>query len=84
MPESMEALNFEMFMFWNGTIGACYLNTTIMGTCEQGSMPVISIDTRSVEDIQGAITFAVQQNLKLVVKNTGYAISLNVNHTGWA
>jgi len=73
MPESMEALNFEMFMFWNGTIGACYLNTTIMGTCEQGSMPVISIDTRSVEE-----------NLKLVVKNTGYAISLNVNHTGWA
>ena len=71
MPGSMEATNFETFMFQNGTIDACYLNTTITGVCEQGSVPVIGVDVRSVEDIQAAITFAVQQNLKLVVKNTG-------------
>jgi len=72
MPGSMEAPNFETFMFRNGTIDACYLNTTITGVCEQGRVSVIGVDARSVEDIQAAITFAVQQNLKLVVKNTGH------------
>ena len=71
MPGSMEAPNFETFTFQNGTIDACYLNMTITGTCEQGSVPVIGVDVRSVEDIQAAVTFAVQQKLKLVVKNTG-------------
>ncbi|KAI9572548.1 hypothetical protein HD554DRAFT_1556288 [Boletus coccyginus] len=72
MPGSMEFPNFESFMFQNGTIDTCYLNTTITGTCEQGSVPVIGVDARSMEDIQAAVTFAVQQNLKLVVKNTGH------------
>ena len=71
MPGSMEVANFETFMFQNGTIDACYLNTTITGACEQGSVPVIGVDAHSVGDIQAAVTFAVQQNLKLVVKNTG-------------
>ncbi|KAF8553169.1 FAD-binding domain-containing protein [Imleria badia] len=72
IPGAMEAPNFETFTFQNGTIDACYLNTTITGVCEQGNVPVIGVDARSVEDIQAAVTFAVQQNLKLVVKNTGH------------
>ena len=76
IPGAMEAPNFETFTFQNGTIDACYLNTTITGICEQGSVPVLGVDARSVEDIQAAVTFAVQQNLKLVVKNTGWVISL--------
>ncbi|KAI9572545.1 hypothetical protein HD554DRAFT_2168239 [Boletus coccyginus] len=72
MPGSMEAPDFETFTFHNGTIDACYLNTTITGTCGQGSVPVIGVDARLVEDIQAAVTFAVHQNLKLVVKNTGH------------
>ncbi|KAF9236125.1 hypothetical protein BU15DRAFT_77228 [Melanogaster broomeanus] len=72
MPGSMEAPNFETFMFKNGTIDACYINTTITGTCGQGSVPVIGVDARSVADIQAAINFAVKYNLKLVVKNTGH------------
>ena len=71
MPGSMEATNFETFMFRNGTIDACYLNATITGACEQGRVPVIGVDARSVEDIQAAVTFVLQQKLKLVVKNTG-------------
>ena len=71
MPGSMEAPNFETFTFQNSTINVCYLKTTITGTCEQGSVPVIGVDVRSVEDIQAAVTFVVQQKLKLVVKNTG-------------
>ncbi|KAN0101201.1 hypothetical protein V8E55_001185 [Tylopilus felleus] len=72
IPGAMEAPNFETFTFPNGTIDACYRNITIAGTCGQGSVPVIGVDARSVEDIQTAVTFAVQHNLKLVVKNTGH------------
>ena len=82
MPGSMDATNFETFVFRNGTIEACYLNTTITGTCGQGSVPAIGVDARSVKDIQAAVAFSVQQNLKLVVKNTGYVISLNMNCIG--
>ena len=71
MPGSMESPNFETFMFQNGTIDACYHNTTIVGICGQGSVPVIGVDARTVDDIQAAVTFAVEQNLKLVVKGTG-------------
>ncbi|KAF8838540.1 FAD-binding domain-containing protein [Paxillus ammoniavirescens] len=72
MPGSMEAPNFETFMFKNGTIDACYPNTTITGTCGQGMVPVIGVDARSVADIQAGVNFAVKHNLKLVVKNTGH------------
>ncbi|KAF9236140.1 hypothetical protein BU15DRAFT_77240 [Melanogaster broomeanus] len=72
MPGSMQTNNFETFMFKNGTIDACYINTTITGTCGQGRVPVIGVDARSVADIQAAINFAVKYNLKLVVKNTGH------------
>ncbi|KIJ13624.1 hypothetical protein PAXINDRAFT_100587 [Paxillus involutus ATCC 200175] len=72
MPGSMEAPNFETFMFKNGTIEACYLNTTITGTCEQGRVPVIGVDARSVADIQAGVNFTVKNNLKLVVKSTGH------------
>jgi len=59
-------------MFHNGSIAACYVNATITGVCEQGSVPIIGVDVRTVEDIQAAVNFAVKQNLKLVVKNTGH------------
>ena len=36
-----------------------------------GRVPVIGVDARSVEDIQAAVTFVLQQKLKLVGKNTG-------------
>ncbi|KIJ13625.1 hypothetical protein PAXINDRAFT_116940 [Paxillus involutus ATCC 200175] len=72
MPGSMEAPNWETFIFKNGTIEACYLNTTITGTCGQGRVPMIGVDAHSVADIQAGVNFAVKHNLKLVVKNTGH------------
>lgn len=68
----MEAPNFETFMFKNGTIGARYLNTSLGVPCEQGSVPVIGVDARTPQVIQAAISFALQHDLKLVVKNTGH------------
>ncbi|RPD61129.1 FAD-binding domain-containing protein [Lentinus tigrinus ALCF2SS1-7] len=69
---SMEASNFETFTFSNGTIEACYLNTTLGVPCGQGSVPVIGVDARSVEDVQAAVKFASDHNLRLAVKNTGH------------
>jgi len=61
MPGSMEATNFETFTFRNGTIDTCYLNVTITGACEQGSVPVIGVDASTPEDMQEAA------NLRLVL-----------------
>jgi hypothetical protein len=73
---SMQTISFEMFIFSNGTISACYLNATLGFPCEQGSVPVVGVDARSAQDVQAAITFASKHNLRLVVKNTGYVQQL--------
>ncbi|KAL0579405.1 hypothetical protein V5O48_002576 [Marasmius crinis-equi] len=65
-------INFETFVFPNGTISACYLNTTIGAPCEQGGVPPIGVDARTVGDVQVAVRFASERNLRLVVKNTGH------------
>ncbi|TFK94016.1 FAD-binding domain-containing protein [Polyporus arcularius HHB13444] len=69
---AMQLSNFETFTFTNGTIEACYLNTTLGVPCGQGSISVIGVDARSISDIQAAVRFAVQHNLRLAVKNTGH------------
>ena len=43
---------------------------------EEGRGYVVGVDARTVGDMQTAVTFAVQQNLKLVVGNTGYVVPL--------
>ena len=68
----MQNTNFETFIFHNDTISACYLNTTLGIPCGQGSVPPIGIDARSESDVQAAVNFAKQHNLKLVVKGTGH------------
>jgi hypothetical protein len=68
---SQQFPNFESYIFNNGSISACYLNTTLGVPCQQGSVPIIGVDARSVGDIQAAVKFAVKHNLRLAVKNTG-------------
>ena len=71
-PGSMQNTNFETFIFQNNTISACYLNTTLGIPCGQGSVPPIGVDARSASDVQAAVNFAKQHNLKVVIKNTGH------------
>ncbi|KAG7095768.1 hypothetical protein E1B28_006473 [Marasmius oreades] len=71
-PGSMQNTNFETFIFPNDTISACYLNTTLGVPCTQGSVPPVGVDARTVEDVQAAVQFAANHNLRLVVKNTGH------------
>jgi len=70
-PGSLDMANFETFIFNNGSISACYMNTSL-APCEQGNVPVIGVDARSISDVQAAVKFAVTYNLRLVIKNTGH------------
>ena len=67
-----EHTNWETYTFPNGTIQACYLNTTLSFPCQQGSVPVIGVDARTPSDVQEAVKFAAGHNLRTVIKNTGY------------
>ncbi|KAI0094878.1 FAD-binding domain-containing protein [Irpex rosettiformis] len=71
-PGQMQAPNWETFIFSNGTIEQCLKNATLGFPCGQGSVPVLGVDARTPEDIQAAINFSVQHNLRVVVKNTGH------------
>ena len=70
-PGAAEHTNYETYTFPNGTIQGCYLNTTLDIPCQQGSVPVIGVGARTPEDIQEAVIFARDHNLRLVIKNTG-------------
>lgn len=67
-----ENVNFETYTNKNGSISGCYLNTTLGLPCEQGSVPPIGVDARTIEDVQAAVRFVDQHNLRFVVKNTGH------------
>ena len=69
-------LNFESHVFENGTIDACYYNTSLGYPCDQGNIPVLGVEAKEISDIQAAVKFAKQHNLKLIVKNTGYVYIL--------
>jgi len=61
-------------MFKNGTIDACFLNTTLGIPCKQGSVPVIGVNATTPEDVPVAVQFAVHHDLKLVVKKLGMRV----------
>lgn len=42
------------------------------GNCTQGTYPIYVVNARSVWDVQSAVNFARNLNLRLVVKNTGH------------
>ncbi|KAF5392829.1 hypothetical protein D9757_000992 [Collybiopsis confluens] len=69
---SMQAPNYETFIFPNGSISACFLNATLGVPCQQGNVPPVGVDARTPEDIQAAVAFATKWNLKVVVKSTGH------------
>lgn len=74
LPGAMQAINFETYTFNNGTIDACYYNTSLEFPCEQGNIPVLGVDAREVTDIQATVKFGRKHNLRVVIKNTGYVL----------
>ncbi|KAF8624469.1 hypothetical protein AX15_005859 [Amanita polypyramis BW_CC] len=72
LPGSTQILNFESYVFKNGTINACYYNTSLGFPCDQGNIPVLGVEAKEVRDVQVAVRFAKTHNLKLIIKNTGH------------
>ncbi|KAI0788419.1 hypothetical protein C8Q75DRAFT_799201 [Abortiporus biennis] len=68
----MQSTNFETFIWPNGTIDACYFNTSLNVPCTQGSVPIIGVNAQTPSDVQAAVKFASAHNLRLIVKNTGH------------
>ncbi|KIM79718.1 hypothetical protein PILCRDRAFT_823262 [Piloderma croceum F 1598] len=79
-PSSLDMANFETFIFKNGSISACYLNTSL-GPCEQGNVPVVGVDARSVGDVQAAVKFAAIHSLG--DKEYWIRILLSINTSSW-
>lgn len=46
--------------------------TPLSRPCMQGSIPTRYVDAQSVEDVKKTLQFASDNNLRLVVKNTGH------------
>jgi hypothetical protein len=43
-----------------------------IGNCTQGTYPEYVVNARSVRDVQAAVNFARNTNIRLVIKNTGH------------
>lgn len=59
-------------ILWEVGSGSCFPDTSEQQKCDQGMVAELSVDARSVEDVQAAVRFAGQHDLYLVVKNTGH------------
>ncbi|KAH7338101.1 hypothetical protein B0J17DRAFT_706531 [Rhizoctonia solani] len=59
-----------MNIFWDSP--GCSVNTPRNTPCEQGFVPVYSVDARHEYHVSEAVKFAVEHNLRLVIKNTGH------------
>ena len=71
-PGATQHPNFETFITPTGEVDACYTNSSISEVCGQGSVPIIGVEARTIGDVQAAVKFAAEYDLKLVIKNTGY------------
>ncbi|KAJ3505295.1 hypothetical protein NLJ89_g7493 [Agrocybe chaxingu] len=54
-PGAMQLPNFQTYILPNGTIEACYMNVSLGVPCEQGSVPPIGVDARTIEDVKNAV-----------------------------
>jgi len=63
--------NFEAIINSTSIID-CPYDVVSGGVCNQGRIPPNAVNVTSVADIQKAVKFATDHNLRLVVRNTGY------------
>ena len=68
---TVQLINFQDQLFANGTIAQCPFGAEPGAVCDQGRVPVYSINATNVADIEKTVAFASQHNLHLVIRNTG-------------
>lgn len=65
------AVQWENWEAWPQQNQSCYIETANM-TCGQGRISLYSAKVQSAFDIQQAVRFAQDHNLRLAIKNTGH------------
>ena len=50
----------------------CYIKDVATNDCGQGRVPSVGVNATTIQDVQAAVQFAGQYNLKVHVKNTGW------------
>ncbi|KAI8576922.1 hypothetical protein K450DRAFT_254247 [Umbelopsis ramanniana AG] len=68
-PGALISMNFEILP--NETWG-CQLNVSSSWPCSQGNLPTFAANVSNVADVQKAVQFASEHNLRLVIKNSGH------------
>ncbi|RAK96029.1 FAD-binding domain-containing protein [Aspergillus ibericus CBS 121593] len=68
-PGALQSFNWEN---WPQKHESCAIEANPNSTCQQGRIPWYSAVVHSVDEIQEAVRFAKQRNLRLVIKNTGH------------
>ncbi|XP_024533884.1 uncharacterized FAD-linked oxidoreductase ARB_02478 [Selaginella moellendorffii] len=66
-PSALQVPNMEM----DGDKG-CLLRGDRASECLQGAVPMYVVDVSTVSQVQKAVSFASQHNLRLVIKNSGH------------
>lgn len=56
----------------NNETWGCPLDSPLWSTCSLGNLPVYIVNASDTKDIQKAVRFAAQHNLRLSIKNTGH------------
>ncbi|KAK2839327.1 hypothetical protein FQN49_006252, partial [Arthroderma sp. PD_2] len=56
-------------------VGGSLRAGTTTHSCHQGRIPLYSVSVKSAEQIQQAVRFAKQHNLRLVIRNTGHDLA---------
>ncbi|THH08033.1 hypothetical protein EW145_g2989 [Phellinidium pouzarii] len=75
IPGAMEVFNWEQLTdrivkdYNSNPPSLCLLNSTV---CGQGDVPLYAINVSSAADIQTGLKFAVEHNLKVVMKASGH------------
>ncbi|KAG0352842.1 hypothetical protein BC939DRAFT_462832 [Gamsiella multidivaricata] len=57
---------------WEVLDGKACLGFNQTAPCDQGAVPLYTVNATSIEDIQNTVRFAVKHNIRLVIKNTGH------------
>ncbi|THU86839.1 FAD-binding domain-containing protein [Dendrothele bispora CBS 962.96] len=67
-------LNYDSVISPTGLVGCPYFPLTNNATCAQGRVPPYAVNVSSIQDIVDSVKFASENNLRLVVKNTGHEV----------
>ncbi|KAF8186080.1 hypothetical protein K438DRAFT_1765415 [Mycena galopus ATCC 62051] len=68
IPGAMDQVNFEQGYDLTPP-SLCFPNST---TCGQGDVPLYAVEAETVADVQAAVAFSSNKNLRLVVKSSGH------------